>query len=180
MPVNLRDERRGNGQFALGLACAVLDRLVCKHHTTVVAERGQGMDGAATRCIRQAPALRLAIAAHALPPARARQAWRRGVVRSTGTTCTRLVSQARAARPRWRAPHSAIASAESWFARIAATARARIAPWRSACRAVVKTRLLHFVLAAGLNLLRLAAWLAERLLAQTRDSAFARLAPALG
>jgi len=51
---------------------------------------------------------------------------------------------------------------------------------RSRYRGLAKTRLLHFVLAAGLNLRRLAAWLAERPLAQTRTSAFARLAPARG
>ena len=51
---------------------------------------------------------------------------------------------------------------------------------RSRYRGLVKTRLLHFLIAAALNLLRLAAWLAERPLAQTRTSAFARLAPALG
>lgn len=51
---------------------------------------------------------------------------------------------------------------------------------RSRYRGLVKTRLLHFLIAAALNLLRLAAWLAERPLAQTRTAAFARLAPVAG
>ena len=37
--------------------------------------------------------------------------------------------------------------------------------------------LLHLLLATALNLLRYAAWLAERPLARTRTAAFARLAP---
>jgi len=49
---------------------------------------------------------------------------------------------------------------------------------RSRYRGLVKTRLLHFLIAAALNLLRLAVWLAERPLAQARTTAFARLAPA--
>lgn len=51
---------------------------------------------------------------------------------------------------------------------------------RSRYRGLAKTRLLHFLIAAAHNLLRLAARLAERPLAQTRTSAFARLAPATG
>jgi transposase len=40
-----------------------------------------------------------------------------------------------------------------------------------------KTRLMHFLVAAALNLMRVAAWLAEVPRARTRTSAFARLAP---
>ena len=43
-----------------------------------------------------------------------------------------------------------------------------------------KTRLLHLVIAAALNFIRVAAWLAETPRARTRQSAFARLAPASG
>lgn len=49
---------------------------------------------------------------------------------------------------------------------------------RTRYRGLRKTRLLHLVIAAALNLARIAAWLAERPRAQTRISAFARLAPA--
>ena len=41
----------------------------------------------------------------------------------------------------------------------------------------LKTRLMHFLLAAALNFLRVAAWLGEVPQARTRTSAFARLAP---
>jgi transposase len=41
----------------------------------------------------------------------------------------------------------------------------------------LKTRLMHFLVAAALNFLRVAAWLAEVPQARTRTSAFARLAP---
>jgi len=40
-----------------------------------------------------------------------------------------------------------------------------------------KTRLMHFLVAAALNLLRVAAWLAEAPQARTRTLAFVRLAP---
>jgi transposase len=43
-----------------------------------------------------------------------------------------------------------------------------------------KTRLLHILIAAALNFIRVAAWLAETPRARTRQSAFARLAPASG
>ncbi len=43
---------------------------------------------------------------------------------------------------------------------------------------LAKTRLLHLLIATALNFHRVAAWLAERPRAQTRVSAFARLAPA--
>lgn len=43
---------------------------------------------------------------------------------------------------------------------------------------LAKTRLQHALTALGLNLQRLGAWWAERLLAETRISPFARLAPA--
>jgi transposase len=42
-----------------------------------------------------------------------------------------------------------------------------------------KTRLLHLLIGAALNFVRVAAWLADVPRAQTRRSAFARLAPAL-
>ena len=43
-----------------------------------------------------------------------------------------------------------------------------------------KTRLLHVLIAAALNFIRVAAWLAETPRARTRQSAFARLVPASG
>jgi len=49
---------------------------------------------------------------------------------------------------------------------------------RTRYRGLAKTRLLHLLIATALNFVRLAAWLAERPRAQTRVSAFARLAPA--
>ena len=49
---------------------------------------------------------------------------------------------------------------------------------RTRYRGLAKTRLLHLLIAAALNFHRVAAWLAERPRAQTRVSAFARLAPA--
>lgn len=49
---------------------------------------------------------------------------------------------------------------------------------RTRYRSLAKTTLLHLILAAALNLARLAAWLADRPFALTRASAFARLAPA--
>ncbi len=49
---------------------------------------------------------------------------------------------------------------------------------RTRCIGLAKTRLLHLLIATALNLHRVAAWLAERPRAQTRVSAFARLAPA--
>jgi transposase len=47
---------------------------------------------------------------------------------------------------------------------------------RSRYRGLAKTSLLHILIACALNFLRVAAWLAERPRAQTRQSAFARLA----
>ncbi len=49
---------------------------------------------------------------------------------------------------------------------------------RTRYRRLAKTRLLHLLTATALNFVRLAAWLAEGPRAQTRVSAFARLAPA--
>lgn len=43
---------------------------------------------------------------------------------------------------------------------------------------LAKTRLMHFLVAAALTFLRVAAWLAEEPQARTRRSAFAALAPA--
>jgi len=43
-----------------------------------------------------------------------------------------------------------------------------------------RTRLLHLLIAAALNFVRVAAWLAETPRARTRESAFARLVPASG
>jgi hypothetical protein len=51
---------------------------------------------------------------------------------------------------------------------------------RSRYRGFAKTRLMHLLLAAALNFVRVAAWLADRERSQTRVSAFARLAPASG
>jgi transposase len=48
---------------------------------------------------------------------------------------------------------------------------------QSRYRGLAKTSLLHILIATALNFLRVAAWLAERPRAQTRQSAFARLAP---
>jgi transposase len=47
---------------------------------------------------------------------------------------------------------------------------------RTRYRGLAKTSLLHVLIATALNFLRVAAWLAERPRAQTRQSAFARLA----
>ena len=44
---------------------------------------------------------------------------------------------------------------------------------------LAKTRLMHLLVAAALNFMRVAAWLAELPRAQTRRSAFAALASAL-
>jgi transposase len=51
---------------------------------------------------------------------------------------------------------------------------------RSRYRGFPKTRLMHFVLAAALNFMRVAAWLAETPRTHTRRSAFAALAPGTG
>lgn len=51
---------------------------------------------------------------------------------------------------------------------------------RSRYRGLPKTRLLHLLIAAALNFIRVAAWLAETPRARTRQSAFSRLAPAFG
>ncbi len=48
---------------------------------------------------------------------------------------------------------------------------------RTRYRGLAKTRLLHLLIATALNVLRVAAWLAERPRAHIRRSAFARLAP---
>ncbi|MGI8915366.1 MAG: transposase [Chloroflexota bacterium] len=48
---------------------------------------------------------------------------------------------------------------------------------RTRYRGLAKTRLLHLLIATALNVLRVAAWLAERPRAHVRHSAFARLAP---
>ena len=47
---------------------------------------------------------------------------------------------------------------------------------RSRYRGLAKTTLVHIIIATALNFLRVAAWLVERPRAQTRQSAFARLA----
>jgi transposase len=49
---------------------------------------------------------------------------------------------------------------------------------RSRSIGLVKTRLMHLLIAAALNFMRVAAWLAEIPRAQTRPSAFAALAAA--
>jgi transposase len=48
---------------------------------------------------------------------------------------------------------------------------------RTRYRGLAKTRLLHLLIAAALNVLRVSAWLAERPRAHARCSSFARLAP---
>ena len=48
---------------------------------------------------------------------------------------------------------------------------------RSRYVGLVKTKLLHLLIGAAMNLVRVAAWLAERPRARTRTSAFAALAP---
>jgi len=48
---------------------------------------------------------------------------------------------------------------------------------RSRYIGLAKTRLLHLLIATALNFMRLAAWLADTPHAQTRRSAFAKLAP---
>jgi transposase len=48
---------------------------------------------------------------------------------------------------------------------------------RSRYIGLAKTRLMHILVAAAINFLRVAAWLAEVPQARTRISAFARLAP---
>jgi transposase len=50
---------------------------------------------------------------------------------------------------------------------------------RSRYVGLAKTRLLHLLIGAAMNLVRVAAWLAEVPRARTRTSAFARLAPAI-
>jgi transposase len=49
---------------------------------------------------------------------------------------------------------------------------------RTRYRGLAKTRLMHLLIARALNVLRVAAWLAERTRAHAHPSAFARLAPA--
>ena len=51
---------------------------------------------------------------------------------------------------------------------------------RTCSSGLTKTRLMHVLVAAARNILRVAAWLAEEPLARTRRSAFAALAPATG
>src|SRR5687768_14012829 len=46
---------------------------------------------------------------------------------------------------------------------------------RTRYRGLVKTRLLHLLIATALNVVRVAAWLAEQARAQSRITAFARL-----
>ncbi len=75
--------------------------------------------------------------------------------------------------PEFRARYHARAGIEGTFSQGVSIGDLR----RTRYRGLAKTRLLHLLIAAALNFHRLAAWLAERPRAQTRVSAFARLAP---
>jgi len=76
--------------------------------------------------------------------------------------------------PEFRARYHARAGIEGTFSQGVSIGDLR----RTRYRGLAKTRLLHLLIATALNLHRVAAWLAERPRAQTRVSAFARLAPA--
>lgn len=76
--------------------------------------------------------------------------------------------------PEFRARYHARAGIEGTFSQGVSIGDLR----RTRYRGLAKTRLLHLLIATALNFHRLAAWLAERPRAQTRVSAFARLAPA--
>ncbi len=76
--------------------------------------------------------------------------------------------------PEFRARYHARAGIEGTFSQGVSIGALR----RTCYRRLAKTRLLHLLIATALNVHRLAAWLAERPRAQTRVSAFARLAPA--
>ena len=76
--------------------------------------------------------------------------------------------------PEFRARYRARAGIEGTFSQGVSIGDLR----RTRYRGLAKTRLLHLLIAIALNFHRVAAWLAERPRAQTRVSAFARLAPA--
>jgi transposase len=76
--------------------------------------------------------------------------------------------------PEFRARYHARAGIEGTFSQCVSIGDLR----RTRYRGLAKTRLLHLLIATALNFHRVAAWLAERPRAQTRVSAFARLAPA--
>jgi len=76
--------------------------------------------------------------------------------------------------PEFRARYRARAGIEGTFSQCVSIGDLR----RTRYRGLAKTRLLHLLIATALNFHRVAAWLAERPRAQTRVSAFARLAPA--
>jgi transposase len=76
--------------------------------------------------------------------------------------------------PAFRAQYHARAGIEGTFSQGVSLGDLR----RTRYRGLAKTRLLHLLIATALNIHRVAAWLAERPRAQTRVSAFARLAPA--
>ena len=84
------------------------------------------------------------------------------------------------ARPRQRTPefkqvYASRAGIEGTFSQGVRACELR----RSRYIGLAKTRLMHFLVAAALNFMRVAAWLAELPRAQTRRSAFAALAPTL-
>ncbi len=76
--------------------------------------------------------------------------------------------------PEFRARYHARAGIEGTFSQGVSIGDLR----RTRYIGLAKTRLLHLLIATALNFHRVAAWLAERPRAQTRVSAFARLAPA--
>ncbi len=76
--------------------------------------------------------------------------------------------------PEFRARYHARAGIEGTFSQVISIGDLR----RTRYIGLAKTRLLHLLIATALNFHRVAAWLAERPRAQTRISAFARLAPA--
>ena len=75
--------------------------------------------------------------------------------------------------PEFRAQYHARAGIEDIFSQGVGLGDLR----RTRYRGVAKTRLQHIFIATALNVLRVAAWLAERPRAHTRTSAFAALAP---
>lgn len=78
--------------------------------------------------------------------------------------------------PEFREQYHARAGIEGTFSQGVALGDLR----RTRYRGLAKTRLLHLIIATALNVLRVAAWLAERPRAHTRTSAFAALAPVGG
>ena len=80
-------------------------------------------------------------------------------------------ARARQATPAFAARYAARAGVEGTIAQAVATCDLRHARYRG----LAKTRLQHLLMAAGLNVARLAAWFAERPRATTRPSRVAAL-----